>query len=379
MAGMQNQRTFILLLTTILFGCSGSGGKVWDANPRLDLVWTRMLQTPADLTQFPLNHATPVLLRDRGLLVAASSLGGKTSGRLCAFTSDGGDEVWCRDFAGPLYSLAADGDWLLAGTEDGELLRLAAADGSQVYEQPPKVTGPVSVPLIASGDRLLVRDGVDGLWCFEKTSGKLLWNRTRQLPAEPGIRGRAAPVVDGGSVYVGWTDGTAEAYSLTDGSTLWSRQLCDAYDGVNDSDLTSVVLAGGEVLAGCQSAGLFLLGTGDGAIRRKVQVERPLQGTASGNVLYLTTASSMLLAFSLPELENLWSLHLWKSVTAAPVLCGGNVVLSTDDALALVDASSGRFLRRYQSEFGVSSPVLCDGDTLFFLTDGGQVTRAELY
>jgi hypothetical protein len=94
--------------------------------------------------------------------------------------------------------------------------------------------------------------------------------------------------------------------------------------------------------------------------------------------LYLVSGAAELSALDLDGLAPRWSLHLWRPLSHAPLVCGSALVLPMGDSLALADPDTGALLTRYQLEFGVSSAPICKDSDLYFVSNGGKVRRVSL-
>ncbi|MBK8858108.1 MAG: PQQ-binding-like beta-propeller repeat protein [Opitutaceae bacterium] len=138
----------------------------------------------------------------------------------------------------------------------------------------------------------------------------------------------AAPVAEGGVVYVGANDGRFHAVHTADGTALWVWSGAHRIDG-------RAVIAGDAVLFVDGQAGLVCLARADGALRWRLPLH---DAEIAGG----------------PPLEN----PTFNRRTATPLVVEGTVYCgSSDGGLYAVDLASGRKLWRYEAGSPVFSGV----------------------
>lgn len=191
-----------------------TGGMIWYNNIK-----------PFDLFDLD-NQLTPVLVESDGRKLAVSS--GK-HGLVVAIDRDTGEDVW-RTEVGPHENANVDeipdGESIsvLPGVLGGVETPIAVADG-RVFA-PVFVMASVYSSTSMDGASFDISQATGQLVCLDLATGEILWDVT-----EPAGSLAGATVVND-VVFTGCLDGVVRAYSVEDGSLLWTYQ---ATAGLNAS------------------------------------------------------------------------------------------------------------------------------------------------
>ena len=149
--------------------------------------------------------------------------GADYKGRLAAIASETGDVRWQvktdLSFSG---GPAVDGDLLVIGTMDGEVLAFDAGSGAERWRS--RVSSEVLArPAIADG-QVFVRS-IDGrVFAFDAGDGERNWVYDHEVPLLT-LRGNADPIARGGALFVGYDGGQVVALRQTDGGVLWEQTV----------------------------------------------------------------------------------------------------------------------------------------------------------
>ena len=109
-------------------------------------------------------------------------------------------------------------------------------------KNPPKTSWTRNVGLgcssfaIVDGKALTLgnKDNKDTIWCFEATTGKLIWKREYSEPTDPKLYTggpSATPAIDGNKVYSVSKSGKLFCLDLDSGEVLWSKDYSDDFQG----------------------------------------------------------------------------------------------------------------------------------------------------
>lgn len=163
-----------------------------------------------------------------------------------AVDADTGTERWSfATTGGILSSPAVSKGVVYAGTDDGHLYALAAADGHQLWARPVGNRLSTSSPVVA-GDTVFI-GGDDGtFYAVNAADGSERW----KFPTDGSDRIASAPLVSNGLVYFGSANHTLYALDESVGTKRWSVTTGDS-------------IYGGPVLAD----GVVYFGSDDGKLR----------------------------------------------------------------------------------------------------------------
>jgi outer membrane protein assembly factor BamB len=295
------------------------------------------LSTRADLWRFPSGRPLPAALRGAPIIADGLALVGASDGLVHAVDMGSGAERWAFQTGGTVQTspAAADGRVFAIG-EDGTtgrstLFAIDAASGKEIWSfAPPTAALHVSAPTVAGGrvfeafgdgmvrafdarrgtvlwstrirglfsplnalaytdGSLLVLDATGALYDFDATTGDRRWD----FQFRPTCL-RGAPLVAGGSVYVGLDDGTVAAVQLGSGRQVWSTALPGGSVG-------GLAAGGGMLIAPYAGEGGGLIGF-QHSDRALEDIESPTVlhlGVALGNygIAFLVTLGGLLLTF----------------------------------------------------------------------------------
>ncbi|MFO0616118.1 MAG: PQQ-binding-like beta-propeller repeat protein [Polyangiaceae bacterium] len=187
------------------------------------------------------------------------------------------DVLWRFETRGPVQGeplYVDDEDAVYFGSTDGALYKVAAKDGALLWRF--NSNSEVAKRPVLDGDTLYVTNANDTLIAIERTTGKLKWHQHRTPAFGIQISGYAGPAISHepgfeGKIFTAYSDGTAMAYSTTDGAEAWPVvDLALAAPGATegeppqylDVDTTPVLTttkAGPAVIVASYAAGVFAL------------------------------------------------------------------------------------------------------------------------
>lgn len=143
------------------------------------------------------------------------------SGTLARY--DNGQEVW-RTNVGQNISggVGADKQVVAVGTPKGEVLAFDSADGKPKWQA--RVTSEVlAAPAVGQG-LVIVRSGDSRVFAFEQAEGKRKWVYQRTVPALS-VRTNAGVLLAGPGILAGFPGGRLVAIGTANGAALWERSI----------------------------------------------------------------------------------------------------------------------------------------------------------
>jgi outer membrane protein assembly factor BamB len=227
-----------------------------------------------------------------------------------------GTERW----RAPLYPLVREGR-LLGSTSDlpvGNLAEVDTEDGSLRWETP------ISIPLVANGVLFLI-DG-DRLVAVELGSGEELWSETGA--------GIVAPATTDSVVVV--RDSEVVARDAEGGEVRWRHEIDLRRLAVPTA--SPVIVDGRRLLAVPTADRMFLIDGGDGTEVGWVSLPPNASVLAFAEGTVYLGARNEVVAYSLPDLEQLWSARLDQPVEQLVAVDEG-LLVSTRDTLSLLAPS----------------------------------------
>jgi len=162
--------------------------------------------------------AGPVAAADGVVIVVAAASDTSRSATIAAIDEATGDQRWAviPDAAATFGSLPAiAGGVVVVAFPDGEVVGLSTQDGSETWRQRiPALVSPFVTPAV-TGDSLVFADSNGGVHLVSPETGEgWLYEFNEAIL-------RASPVVAGGSVVVGFEDGSIGAVSLDTGHLVF--------------------------------------------------------------------------------------------------------------------------------------------------------------
>ncbi len=327
--------------------------------------WWVPLVIPPAWEYLPREHAPPAADPDGGRIIVL------TRDKAVRSISQEGRIEWSFATRGGFTAsaLVSEGVVYVPGG-DGILYALQADSGQLLWQY--EVGEPlIATPAIAAG-KVLASSENDAIVAVDAKTGKLEWRYRREVAPGFTIHGGAAPRVDGGLVYVGFSDGYLVALGISDGAVKWERALSTPGQQFLDVDTTPVLDGRGRLFAASYKDGIYALESATGSVRWH---------TARPGVTNLLLKAPVLFAAGDQEVEALieesgrpvWSYDLGNKAANAPVLAQGVLVVPTGQSLIFLDASSGKARSFWNPGKGVTATPLWDHSRLYVLSNLGYL------
>jgi outer membrane protein assembly factor BamB len=297
---------------------------------------------------------------------------GSSAGSFWGFDARDGRILWRRSVEGAVASrplvLPIEGI-VLVGTQGGALYALALDDGSErwVYH----VKGPIeSHPCYADGI-VYFTTGENRVYALDAQKGTWKWQYDREPPEGFTVRGYGAPLVLGGKVYSGFSDGYLACLSAATGEVVWARSLGGEAARFVDVDATPMYY-GGNLYVASYTGGVFALDPKDGSVRWRYDVEGAGSVRGGDGRVYFSAAKSGLHCLDIGG-HLLWRQSLSEGgELSAPLVVGGYVLVSSAQGGTYVaDGASGKLYQYFGPGHGVTAEPVSDGRQVYLLSNGG--------
>lgn len=232
----------------------------------------------------------------------------------------------------------------------------------------------ISEPLLvrsSAGLRAYVGSSAESLFAVDLDSKERLWRLHRDAPAGFTVRGFAKPVLGDGLLYAAHADGVVSAVDPESGVVHWERKLST---GREMGDVDSLAFDGERLFAASYSGGVVALDPKTGSTLWRFELPSAhqlvyengrLTVTAPGRVVQLDAASGALRwDTTFPTTGALLN----------PIASSGLLVLGEDTGpLHFLNWRQGSYLGSFGPGSGFSSTPSSTGQTLYVLSNGGQV------
>jgi outer membrane protein assembly factor BamB len=329
--------------------------------------WTPLVE-PTLLEYAPREQATPAY--------------DEASGHVIALTRDGfiravrtldrpGTVAWSlktsnRFMAG---ALAHEGLVYVPGS-DGFLYALDARTGEEKWKYASNESL-ATTPVLVDG-MLLVASESDTLFAVNAQTGQWAWQYRRDLPSGFAIQGVSVPLVNNGTVYQGFADGTVVALDLRDGGVKWERTLSTGGTQFLDVDTSPVLDEAGRLYVASYQSGLFALEAETGDVVWNSVVGGLTSLLGRGAVLF-ATGDGRMDAYLEDNGRLLWSLDLGERAGNDPVLVNGMLLVPNQRALLFVDPVTGRSRLSWNPGEGITASPRVVESKIYVLSNNGYL------
>ncbi|MCL2326164.1 MAG: PQQ-binding-like beta-propeller repeat protein [Proteobacteria bacterium] len=351
-----------LACVSILSGCASQSGQTKSAaHPPRSAQYTMALDW-----SYPLSPKTTFYLGAMPLeLGNLTSVGdvvyvGSSLGKVAAIHSPSARSIWIRELEAPVSAgPVVLGNALFVALGSGDIIRLDAKSGEEVWRYSTGV--PIEQSLTVADGVVACVNGNNRVFVLDAQTGALRWRRERPRSKEFTLYGQAPPLIAGGVLYAGFSDGFLVAYALENGTMLWSRDLAPQAR-FKDLDVKPVIVDNVLYVA-TSSGGLYALSVADG----QTLWHQNLFGISSINAfqdsLYVSSQSGVF-RLNRQTGETIWQNEIQKDVLISALQLGRVYIYASVQrfGLVVIDRVSGhtRHVIDMGSDF-TSAPVLTPG------------------
>ncbi len=344
-------------------------------NPKItiDTVWSKKF-----------GNGTGELYLDLKPIVIGSHLYvASKAGQLAAIDTSNGSIVWKIHDKNITYTSApGSGDSLvLMGTGDGRVIARDVMTGKIRWVA--RVSSEVLASPQAFNNVTVVRTGDGNLYGLNSVTGEELWNYDRTVPSLT-LRGNAAPVISGDSVYAGFDSGRLVALDLKTGEARWDSPLAIAsgrsdLERMVDVDSEPVVLRD-TVYAASFNGGVSAISATDGTIKWTREISSFAGITVGGNLVYVTGDDGSIWALNATTGSSVWKKEtLQERFPTGPTYYNGNVIVSDYEGYTYwINGENGDFNNKQRfDKKRILSKALNASDMAIIFSSQGQITATR--
>ncbi|MDP9423864.1 MAG: PQQ-like beta-propeller repeat protein [Pseudomonadota bacterium] len=316
-----------------------------------------------------------------------------TAGTVRAFDAASGRQLWSARFgevgdnAASIYGggVAYDSGRVYATNGLGYVAALNAADGAAVWTVKPG--GPLRGEPSVAGDAVYVMAQDNQIYSLKTADGTTNWSNAASLEIA-GVFGAAAPAIGQGTVVAGFSSGELNAYRYENGRMVWQDALSRTTMSTSVASLSDIdadpVIDSGVVYAIGQGGRMVALDLFSGQRVWELNFGGIATPWLAGEWIFAVNDKAQLVAIARRTGKIRWINQLPRyrdqkdrkgPITYyGPVLAGDRLIVAgSNGALINVEPASGTFQSQVRIKDGVSFQPVVANNSLYLLTDGGQL------
>lgn len=323
------------------------------SKPEFNVNWVKPTYDEAFIAHRKMNRMTPVvtdklIIQGNNLedLVAYNRKSGREAWRV---QFKGGVEAGAVHFKNRLYVTANDGTVQALDIENGKSLWTFSTSSENV-----------SAPIMDTQTGLLYFQNAQNIvFCLDAESGKQVWIYSRNDAALFTIRGAAAPYLNNGSVYVGFSDGTFVSLKASNGQLNWDQGL-NRNKKFRDIDASAVVYKDLIIVSGYDDK-VYALDAVRGAIVWSYPVGSSVAATVLGDDILVGTTSKSILRLKAATGDLVWSYNDVKGIPTQVVAFDKYLIFGESQGLLKVlNADDGKLVNSFEPGRGIFSKPYVD-------------------
>lgn len=312
---------------------------------------------------------------DSGAVYAASE-----DGDITKLDAANGKQIW-RVSAGEKLSggVGAGEKLVLVGTPRGMVLAFDANTGKPLWKS--KVASEVlSAPRIYHGV-VVVRSGDSRIYGIDAVDGKRKWVYERATPTLSLRSSAGVAIDDGGIAFVGFAGGKLVALDAMSGKVVWEASVAQpkgATEIERIADITSLPVADGRYVYAAAFQGRIVgIERSSGRVLWNRDISSYVGLTADGSTIYVTQSNGAVYALDYSSGKTFWRQGgLQYRQTTAPIAVARYALLGDFEGYVhLLSHDDGDFAARVKTDGSgiMPQPMLLNSNVALFQTRGGSL------
>jgi outer membrane protein assembly factor BamB len=342
----------------------------------LGVRWTAQIGEPEFLVLHPEQWTAPLISDDHGRVFAAAS-NGTLETRVLAT----GELLWRKTKLGSIGAFMGEHQGKLILSAGSTLVALEDQSGEERWRS--DISGAVGGRIVISGTTAIVPVRPSTYVAINVEDGTILWRAKRPTPEGITMHGMAPPAVDRARdrVYLGFSDGSLMAVSLSKGDPQWTVPLGKPGQAFADVDTEPMLVDNGTALiAASYSGGLHRIEAQSGRVEWKHEDLDRLTSLAlassSADLIVASHGDGQVLGVTIDKGKVRWRYRMKRRSPTDPIALGRGLVLvgGTHGAAAVLDTQTGKPVQLIALGAGASAtPSWRDPDLAFFSNRGHLV------
>lgn len=344
----------------------------FDASAKVEKLWSVSVGSGVAQQYLKLY---PLLLADR--LIAADR-----NGKVMAVNADNGDVIWRVNLDVTLSGgVGGNAEHLFVTTRDGELIAMNNV-GTIIWRK--KISSEALAPVVVDDTRVYVRGANGSVTAFSVVDGSQLWTYSRDVPALS-LRGNSPLIIDQTRVFAGLDNGRIVALDLADGHSVFDVAVASStgrseIERLNDID-GSALLDNNFLYVASYQGRVIALDVNRGQLLWTRKISTYTGVDAGSSSLFIADDHDQLWAMDRSNGATLWKQEkLQARQLTRPAVSGDNIVVGDYAGYVhWLSQADGHFVARVHVDSdGILVPPLVKNDRVFVMTRSGDLAAYKL-
>ena len=288
-----------------------------------------------------------------------------------------GKPLWQRDLERPVYAAVGLGEGLvLAGMEDGFVAALSAADGTLKWEA--DIRRQISAIPAAGSGRVVVRTAGGLVIGLDAADGSRVWEVQRNVSGL-GLHGDSMPLISGGTVITGFSNGRIIANAVINGRDYWETDISfvggtSELDRLADIDATPV-LSGTSLYAATYQGDVVAVDIQSSFVRWRRDISTRLPMAVDAGQIFVTGSLGDIVALDADSGSVLWRQNAFRGhgMTNPLVFDSRVVVGDASGFVHLLDRADGTLLQSLKLDRSAITGLARQGESVVAVSVDGTV------
>ena len=272
---------------------------------------------------------------------------------------------------------------VLVGSDKGIIYALNQEDGSVSWQK--QLSSEILASPAIDRDIVVARAGDGKVFGLEAFDGEIMWTISRQLPKLT-LRGDSRPLLYGGVVFTGFSDGTLAALEAKNGRALWDFPISFArgsseIDRLSDIDTNPLLVANYIYVSSYQEV-THALNIQDQRIEWSADVSSFHSLAYDAAHLYVSDKQGEVHQIDRTNGQKVWSqqgLRLFD--VTAPISAGKYVLVADGDgSIYVLDKGDGSFVGKHRlGAKTIIGEAIVEGENVYFIDSDGSLQSVSIH
>ncbi len=366
-------KIFLFTILTLLLTTSCSSLQEYTQSQTfvIDKQWARSSLSSINPGFFKNHVAEPVVVGSK-LLVANGYDG------IGLYKQRNGREVWkFKIKRGVESNPIVNGDKVFVGGNDGYFYSLKLSNGKVAWKFPIRFEG-LGSPIIQD-ESVYFTTGNHTLYSLNIKTGQANWTYIRKVDSSISVRGQGEVLVDGDTVYSGFSDGYFIAFKKSTGAVIWEKKL-NSNRRFKDID-SSPVLFGDTIYVSGYDNNLYALNKSTGSILWQSPYGSHTKALLINDRIYSSTSQGEFVALDKITGKLIWKAQLKGGIATSPTYFKGFLIVGESDGqVVALSQVNGEQIASFDTGAGVKAKITpAQKEAHFFaLSKGGNIFKFKM-